>query len=1487
MNNVIAQTKNLVGAVMVVGGGIGGMQAALDLANAGYRVYLVEGTTAIGGHMAQLDKTFPTNDCSMCTISPKLIEVAKHLNIEVITNAEVESLRGEAGNFQITVLKKPRYVIEEKCNACGDCIQACPVSLPSEFDENLMDRKAIYKRYPQAIPNVVAITKGDRAPCGLTCPTGINVQGYVALISAGKFQEALALIRERNPFPSVCGRVCHHPCEEKCNRRELDEPIAINPLKRFVADYVREKRSRGEIVVERPKPDIDRSKPKIAIVGSGPAGLTAAQDLAVLGYPVTVFEALPVLGGMMRVGIPDYRLPKDILADDIEQIITIGVEFKTNTAIGKDLTLQDLRQQGYKAIFAAVGTPLSRKLPIPGAQLPNVLLGVDFLRSVNLGYRVPIGKKVVVIGGGNVAIDVALTALRTGAHAVDLVCLEAREEMPAHEWEIEDALEEGVVINCSWGPVAIMENNGTVSGVVVKKCTAVFDAQGKFNPTFDETITTTFQADTVIIAIGQAADLSLFGEEAALLSAPGGLITVDRVTLQTPLEGVFAGGDVVSGPASVVEAINFGHEAAISIDRYVRGLDVRDGRPLAKPEPAARPYYRSFPKAPRQEARKIPLAERRGTFKEITLTLTEEQAVAEAKRCLNCGLCCECFQCVAACGPKAVDHSMKEERVEVAVGSVILAPGYESFQAQLKGEYGYGRISNVVTSLEFERILSASGPFQGHICRPSDHREPKKIAWIQCVGSRDVTCNKDYCSSVCCMYATKEAIMAVDHVPGLEATIFYNDLRAFGKGFENYYETAKTKYGVRYIQGIPSSIKEIQKTKNLKIKFVNDDSGVIEEEFDLVVLSTGLSVSEETLRLADRLGITLNRFGFCETADFTPNRTSREGIFVAGAFEAPMDIPETVMGSSSAAALAAELLASQRGTMVRHKEYPPERDVKGEEPRVGVFICRCGTNIGRVVGVSDVVEYAKSLRNVVYAEENLYTCSTDTQQRIIDAIDQHQLNRVVVASCTPRTHEPLFQETLCEAGINKYLFEMANIRDQCSWVHATFPEKATEKAKDLVRMAVARARELEPLHEKSFEVVQSALVIGGGVSGMTSALSLARQGFDVYLVEREKELGGMARKLHYTLSTPDVQKELARLIEQVEHTATIKIFRDAEIIGCAGHVGSFTTTIASNGSTRELKHGAVIVATGGSEYIPPEYLYGQHQRVLTQLELEEKIAGGTLDAHSVKQVVMIQCVGSREEGHKYCCRIGCIEAVKNVLKLKSLNPEIAVTVLYRDIRTYAFSELYYRQAREQGVLFVRYDVDKKPQVTEENGRLRVCVFDEALGMEIMLNPDYVVLTASVRPHPSSEELATRLKVPLNSEGFFLEAHMKLRPLDFANDGMYLCGLAHNPKLLSESIAQAQGAAARAATILSQREMLISGIISVVDQERCVACLTCVRECPYEVPVISEEGVAYIEPAACQGCGMCASVCPRRAIELQHYKDGQMIAKCLAVKDEAA
>jgi heterodisulfide reductase subunit A-like polyferredoxin len=729
------------------------------------------------------------------------------------------------------------------------------------------------------------------------------------------------------------------------------------------------------------------------------------------------------------------------------------------------------------------------------------------------------------------------------------------------------------------------------------------------------------------------------------------------------------------------------------------------------------------------------------------------------------------------------------------------------------------------------------------------------------------------------MYATKEAIMAIDHVPGLEATIFYNDIRAHGKGFEYYYESAKNNYGVRYLKGIISQVREDPKGNNLRLRYVADNGRIKEERFDLVVLSTGLVPSPSTKELAEQLAIELDRFGFASTDSFSANRTSRPGIYAAGVFATPMDIPETVMGASSAAALAMADLADVRGTMIVEKEYPPERDIHGEEPRVGVFVCRCGTNIARVVDVPSVAEYSKTLPKVAYAEENLYTCSTDTQKRIIDAINEHRLNRVVVASCTPRTHESLFRDTLREAGLNKYLFEMANIRDQCSWVHATHPQEATEKAKDLVRMAVARAAALEPLREMSVDVIQKGLIIGGGLAGITAALSLASQGFECSLVEKEADLGGFLRHLHTTIDGLDVQRYLSALLNRVEAEPRITVYTGARVTDFSGHVGKFITNISQNGDKITLEHGVLIMATGAAEYKPEEYGYGKSERIVTQLELEEKMASDADAFNRATEVVMIQCVGSREEGHMYCSRICCAEAVKNALKLKAINPDIEVTILFRDMRTYGHRELYYRAAREQGVRFIRWTPKRRPQVSTNGEGVEVRVYDEPLKREVLLKPDYLVLSAGIRPREDMEELASRTKLPLTADGFFLEAHMKLRPLDFFNAGVFLCGLAHAPKLIPETISQAQGAAARAATILSQRQLAISGVVSVVDKERCVACLTCVRLCPYHVPCINEEGVAEIEAAACQGCGICAAACPRKAIEVQHYRDEQIVAKC--------
>ena len=1479
------QTKKKVGAAMVVGGGIAGMQSALDLANSGFKVYLVERTSSIGGRMAQLDKTFPTNDCSMCMISPKLIEVAKHRNIEIITNAELEALEGEAGDFKAKILKKPRYIDLVKCTGCGDCVTACPVELKNEFEMGLSNRKATAKRYPQAIPGAFAITKGDRPPCKLTCPAGCNGQGYIALAGKGKYLEAFDHIKQWIPLPASVGRICHHPCEQQCNRGQLDEPLGIAPIKAFVADIVRQKRKEGTIAAAV-RNKIDHAKPKIAVVGSGPSGLTCAGDLAKKGYPVTIFEAASAPGGQLQWAIPKYRLPREALTADIQEIIDQGIELKLNTPIKDNFNLSYLKAQGYKAIYLAIGAQKSRNLAIPGANLAGVLLALDFLKEVNQEHPVNIGKKVVVVGGGNVAMDVARSARRLGASEVHAFCLEARSEMPAHSWEIEEAEEEGIQIHNSWGPQEIKAKDGKVAAIEFIKCISVFNNEKKFDPKYDKNVTTQMECDSVIVAIGQATDLSVLSQNTAIKTVRGGLIAADPLTLATDEAGIFAGGDGVSGPKSAVEAIAHGHEGAVSIDRYLNGQDLKQGRVKVVENPAPLPEGKHA-KQKRVPLRKIELARRLSSFDEMNLMYSEDEAKHEADRCLNCGLCSECLQCAVVCQAKAVDHSQKAEHVELKIGSVVLAPGFDPFDAKIKSEYGYGRMPNVVTSMEFERILSASGPYQGQIKRPSDGKHPVKIGWIQCVGSRDQSCGRDYCSSVCCMYATKEAVIAKEHESAIQPTIFYNDIRAFGKSFERYYESARDKFGVRYINSIPSGVKELQKSHNLLMEYIGDDGKKVQEEFDLVVLSVGLVPAEGTKELAEKVGVQLDRFGFCVADERQPGKTARPGVFVAGAFTAPIDIPESVMSASGAACLAGEVIQEERGTLVTEKVYPPETEVDGEA-RVGVFVCRCGSNIARVVDVPDVVKYAATIPNVVHAEENLYTCSTDTQDRLIKAIKDNNLNRVVVASCSPRTHEPLFQDTIREGGLNKYLFEMANIRDQCSWVHASHMPESTEKAKDLVRMAVARAITLLPLHQQRAEVTRRALIVGGGLAGLTAALSFAAQGFESVLVEKDNELGGNLRRIFYTDGSMDPQRMLLDIIKQVESNPLIKVYRNAKVSKTSGFLGNYSSDIAAgSGDPVTIKHGVVVIATGGVEYKPTEYLYGSAPDVMTQLELEKQLAGREDSVKKLKYVVMIQCVGSREPEHQYCSRVCCTQAVSNAIRLKEADPSTEVAILYRDIRTYGMHELQYRRARELGVTFIHFEDAKKPQVSREYNKLRVAVIDKAMDREILLNPDLLVLSAGIRPQPDAAEFANLLKLSLTQDKFVMEAHMKLRPLDLVNEGMYICGLAHAPKMVSESIIQARGAVSRALTVLSQPYLMVGGMISVVDPDKCIACLTCVRACPYDVPIINEKGVSYIEPAACQGCGICAGVCPRKAITLQNYSDEQVMAKTRVLVEAGA
>jgi homotetrameric NADPH-dependent glutamate synthase len=1474
-----------VGAVLVVGGGVGGIQSALDLAESGYKVYLVEDSPAIGGVMAQLDKTLPTNDCSMCILSPKLVECGRHLNIDLLTYSEVIGVKGKPGNFTVSIRKKARFVDASRCTGCGICAEGCPIIMPNEFDEGLGQRKAIYTPYLQAVPRTYAIDKREERPCHAACkdacPVHMNIQGYVALIAEGRFREAYDLMRQTNPLPAVCGRVCYAPCEEACNRGQLDEPVASRALKRFAADQID--------IESYEVPQITRNARKVAVIGSGPGGLAAAHDLTLHGYEVTVFEALPEPGGMLRYGIPAYRLPKDILAREIGYIKRMGVDIKTDVEVGKEITLAQLRQD-YRAIFIASGAHQSLKLGIPGEDAAGVVHAVEFLRRVNSGEKVDVGKKAAVIGGGNAAMDAARVARRLGAE-VKIIYRRSRSEMPASDEEVRATEEEGIDIMFLANPTRVIAGEGRVSRLeCIKMKLGEPDDSGRRRPVPVEGSEFIIDVDTVIPALGQAPGVR-YAKDAGLKITGRGTIAVNEATLATDIDGIFAGGDVVTGPAMVIEAIAAGKKAARSIDEYLRGepLTPKDDKKvpqeLSKDEIAA--LKKRFPARNRVKGKELKPERRIKGFKEVEQAYSVAAAQREAKRCLASQIegCFECRECEERCEADAINHKMQDEHIDINVGSIILAPGLDEYEPSSLVNYGYGKYANVVTSIQFERMLNASGPFKGELVRPLDRKHPQKIAWIQCVGSRDESIEAGYCSSVCCTYAIKQAIIAKEHAGyELDTTIFFMDIRTFGKGYEQYYHRAEEEYKVRCVRSRIYSVEQVKSTGNLLLRYAEEDGTLKNEEFDLVVLSVGFQPSAKGVKLAERLNIDLNKYRFCQTGEFSPVVTSRPGIFVTGAFQAPKDIPETVMQASAAAANSSALLAPVRHTLTMEKEYPAEKDISKEPPRIGVFVCRCGINIGGYVNVPEVKKYAAGLPDVVYADENLYTCSQDTQEKIKEKIQEYGLNRVVVASCTPRTHEPLFQETIREAGLNRFLFEMANIRDQCSWVHMHEPKKATEKAKDLIRMAVARVALLEPLHKVSLGLSHDALVIGGGVAGMTAALNLAEQGFKTYLVEREKELGGWTRKIHLSLNGERPQDFLESLIAQIKSNPLIEVLTDTVLVKTDGFVGNFKTTLASeNGQKQRLiEHGVIIVASGAKEYRGNDYLLGQNEKVLTLSDLEDKIIEHPREIASVKDITIILCARPREKNYNYCSRVCCTVAIKNALKIKEINPEANIYILNKDVRTYGFKEELYTKARKEGIIFIRYTDDRLPRVAASNGRLEVSILDPILGDELVLSPDFLVLATPMVPREGNEDLSKILKVPLTEEGFFHEAHVKLAPVDFASEGIFLCGTAHSPKFIDETIAQAQAAAGRATTILAKQQLEVGGAVCQVDAEKCTACLTCVRVCPYDVPYINEEGVAVIEVAKCRGCGVCAAECPREAIQLLNYKKEQVIAKSRAL-----
>jgi len=908
-------------SVLVLGGGAAGLQAANDLAGLGFHVYLVERSPSLGGRMAQLDKTFPTNDCSMCILAPKMMECASHPDITLLTCAELEGLSGEVKDFTATVRKRTRYIDEKKCTGCGDCAAACPVELPGEFEMNLANRKAAFKPFPQAVPNVFSITKRGISPCKEGCPARLSVQAYVQLIKLGKFDEALAVIHEIMPFAGTLGRICPRPCQDVCMRLDKEESIAIAALKRAAADLG----THIPTITADETQCWQRVEKPVAIIGAGPAGLTAAYNLARKGYPVTVFEKLPVTGGMLRVGVPDYRLPRKVLDEEIDIVRNLGVQIKTSSSIEGAEGISNLFKNGFKAVFIATGAHQSMKLNIPGEDLEGVSHAVDLLRQVSLGQEVVIGKIAVVVGGGNAAIDASRTLLRLGARKVIILYRRTRNEMPAYWSEVDAAVEENVHIEFLAAPVRIIGKSGSVSGIeAVRMRLGEPDSSGRRRPIPIEGSQFQIKCDMVVPAIGQSPKLDFLGPGSRLETTQWGTIHADKETGATNLEGVFAGGDAVTGPATAVDAIAAANRAAEAIHHYLEKNNQKllqgvqgDGF-LEKSPPGRRRQevvrlgskeLERVGMAPQESMPELAVRERVRSFREVERGYDRQAAIREAERCLNCAGCSDCMECVRACQAGAVNHSLEDEILSLRVGAVVIATGFNPMDISIIEEYGAGRFANVVPGMEFERFLSASGPTGGHVLRPSDGRAPKKIAFIQCVGSRDVRYHA-YCSAVCCMHATKEAILANEHDKEVSTTIFYTELRAAGKTFQEYVARARSEYNVSYIRSRPAFLEEDEETRDVRV--IYEDTAYQERKsavFDMVVLCQAL-VPATAIDLAKSLGVELSNQGFIQIPDAlsSPIDTTRPGVLSIGFASGPKDIPDSVVQASAAAGRVAELL---------------------------------------------------------------------------------------------------------------------------------------------------------------------------------------------------------------------------------------------------------------------------------------------------------------------------------------------------------------------------------------------------------------------------------------------------------------------------------------------------------------------------------------------------------------------------------------------------
>ncbi|MFW9957113.1 MAG: FAD-dependent oxidoreductase [Candidatus Odinarchaeota archaeon] len=895
-------TEIMSNEALVVGGGVAGMQAAIDIANQGFKVTLLEKSSSIGGVMAQIDKTFPTLDCSACILTPRLSEVSRHSNIDLLTYSEIKSVTGETGDFRVRVHRHSRYVDENKCSGCGDCIPVCPVEIPNRFDGNLGFRKAIYTPFPQATPNVVTVDKKGEPACRATCPAEVNAQGFVTMMRHGKFDEALEIVRRSTPFPGVLGRVCISFCEAECERGMLDESISIRNLHRFLADY---ERAHEAAPVEA---NIDK-KERIAVVGAGPGGISCAYQLARMGYPVTVFEKREKAGGMLRYSIPEYRLPREILDEEIQRVVDMGVKIKTGTIVK---SLHDLLEKGFKAVFVATGAWESNRLGIAGEEVDGVVHAIKFLEDVNNGEKVTVGDRVVVVGGGDAAIDSARVARRLGAKEVTLVYRRSHVEIPAIPSEVEDAKAEGVKFMLLTNPVEILSSKGHITGIrCVRMRLGEPDHSGRRRPVPIPNSEFTMAVDEMIIAVGQSTDQR--GVQTELECTEWYTVKADPVTLATNVPGIFAGGDVFTGPNTVVKAVGHGKHAAISIDRYIRGLDLMEGR--AKDRHRVQSYEVNKSNIPVEARASMPkqgLESRKRDFSEVELGFNEARAAAEAERCLGCAVCCECERCVDACTRDAIDHHMPDEVVDLHVGAIVLATGYKLFDVAKYPQYGYGKIPNVITAMEFERLINAAGPTHGHLIRLTDGKIPNSIGFVQCVGARDVQKGVPFCSRVCCMYGIKNAVMAKEHHPDADVTVYYADIRAFGKGFEEFYEMARTRFGVNFVRGRVAEVMEGKKKNKLIVRVEDTETGDLHDvAHDLVIISPGIQPPEGLEDLAVELNMDLSEEGYVQVHDavLTPVDTDVPGVFVAGCADGPKDIPDSVSAGSAAAMRATIILS--------------------------------------------------------------------------------------------------------------------------------------------------------------------------------------------------------------------------------------------------------------------------------------------------------------------------------------------------------------------------------------------------------------------------------------------------------------------------------------------------------------------------------------------------------------------------------------------------